>query len=298
MLVTGVLGCLGAWVARELLGSGAEVIGFDLGGDTHRLDALVDARARDGLTLVRGDVSDDAAVADALIRLDITHVIHLAALQIPACRANPAAGARVNVLGTVNVLEAVRAHGDRIAGVVYASSVAVYGPHDLGGRDESPRPATHYGAYKLANEATARVAYAEHGLRSVALRPSVVFGAGRDQGMTSSLTEAIAAASRGERFEIPFGGTFQVDYARDVARAFVALARDLPDGAVVHNFPGQTVAIEEFVAAIDAALAGRGGLITWRDEPLPFPPVLESELVVERTPLRDAVLETAASFGD
>ena len=57
----------------------------------------------------------------------MTHVIHLAALQVPFCRADPPLGARVNVVGTVNVFEAVARRGDGgIAPVVYASSIAAY----------------------------------------------------------------------------------------------------------------------------------------------------------------------------
>ncbi len=53
-------------------------------------------------------------------------MIHLAALQVPFCRADPPLGARVNVLGTVNVFEAAERAGDRMAPVVYASSIAAF----------------------------------------------------------------------------------------------------------------------------------------------------------------------------
>ena len=59
---------------------------------------------------------------------EITRVVHLAALQVPFVRANPPLGMRVNVAGTVNVFEAVAKRLDRIPGVAYASSAAVYTP--------------------------------------------------------------------------------------------------------------------------------------------------------------------------
>ena len=57
-----------------------------------------------------------------------THLLHLAGLQTPTCRANPILGAKVNVLGTLAVFEAVKAVGSQIGRLVYASSAAVFGP--------------------------------------------------------------------------------------------------------------------------------------------------------------------------
>ena len=60
------------------------------------------------VTFVAGDITDLDAVERASTRHGITNVIHLAALQVPFCRADPPLGARVNVVGTVNVFEAVK----------------------------------------------------------------------------------------------------------------------------------------------------------------------------------------------
>ena len=85
-------------------------------------------------------------------------MVHLAALQVPFCRADPPLGARVNVVGTVNVLEAAARRADRIAGpVVYASSVAAYDALEEGETAPAMQgvPSTLYGVYKRANEGTA-----------------------------------------------------------------------------------------------------------------------------------------------
>src|SRR5690606_31031575 len=113
------------------------------------------------------------------------HVIHLAALQVPFCRADPVKGAQVNVVGTANVFEAARQHG--VPQVAYASSIAIFGapedyPPGLLPNDAPPRPRTLYGVYKQANEGMARIYWQEHGLGSIGLRPYTVFGLGRDQG--------------------------------------------------------------------------------------------------------------------
>ena len=239
VLITGVLGCLGAWAAKAVLEDGDEPVGYDLGDATHRLELILTPEERERLTLVRGDITDLDAFARTLDEHAITRVVHLAALQVPFCRADPALGARVNVVGTVNVFEAVKERLDRIPGVAYASSAAVYGPGDPSPAPESggTAPATIYGVYKLANEGTARLYEAESGVPSIGIRPYVVYGPGRDQGMTSGPTQAMAAAARGEGFAIGYGGVAQYDYAPAVGRAFVRAA-SAPAGAIVANFPG------------------------------------------------------------
>ena len=117
-----------------------------------------------------------------------------------------------------------------------------------------PRPSTLYGVYKLANEGTARVFWEDDGVASIGIRPYVVYGPGRDQGLTSGPSLAMAAAARGEPFEIGYGGTVQYDFAPDVGRAF-ALASPGSDARArdVANFPGEVASTAEVVAAIEAA---------------------------------------------
>ncbi len=107
-LVTGALGCLGAWTLKALVDMGEEPVGFDLGSDDARLRLVLSEEERARVTLVPGDVTDAAAVGGALDEHAITNVVHLAALQVPFCRADPERGARVNVHGTVVVLEAIK----------------------------------------------------------------------------------------------------------------------------------------------------------------------------------------------
>lgn len=304
VLVTGALGCVGAWAVKAVLDDGDEAVGYDLGEADHRLRLVLSEPERARLTLVRGDITDLDALGRALDEHGITRVVHLAALQVPFCRADPVRGARVNVVGTVNVFEAVKARLDRIPGVAYASSAAVYGPDDPSPAPEAggASPATLYGVYKLANEGTARLYWAESGVPSVGIRPYVVYGLGRDQGMTSGPTLAMAAAARGEAFEIAYGGAAQYDYAPDVGRAFVRAAGS-SDGAVVGNFPGARAELGDVVAAIEAAAPAAAGRITWDEETsLPFPAQLESQALAAAlgplplTPLAAGVAETIERF--
>ena len=122
-LVTGALGCIGAWTVRELVREGVAVVGFDVGRDPRRLALILSPDELARVTLVPGDITDLDSLERSLIEHDITNVIHLAALQVPFCRADPPLGARVNVVGTVNVFEAVRRRGDGMAPVVYTGSI-------------------------------------------------------------------------------------------------------------------------------------------------------------------------------
>ncbi len=274
-LVTGVLGCLGAWVASCVLEDGDAIVGYDLGGDRRRLE-LVLGDAADRVEVVHGDITDLAALEHALDEYEITRVVHLAALQVPFVRANPPLGMQVNVAGTVNVFDAVSRRLGRIANVTYASSTAVYSASDPSPAPESGgcRPGTLYGVSKLADEGMARVYHAELGVPSIGLRPYVVYGPGRDQGMTSGPTAAMLAAVRGEPFQIGFSGPAQYDYAPDVARALVLAAHSGTTSSAVYNVPGALADMAEVVACIRSAVPG--AQVTWDGPPLPFPPALES----------------------
>jgi UDP-glucuronate 4-epimerase len=303
-LVTGALGCLGAWTVKALLDQGEEPVGYDLGGEDARLRLVLSDDELARVTLVRGDVTDSTTLERALDEHEITRIVHLAALQVPFCRADPAAGARVNVLGTVTVLEAVKARRERIAGVAYASSTAVYSGADPSPAPESggTRPATLYGVYKLANEGTARVIWEDEGVASIGIRPYVVYGPGRDQGLTSGPSLAMAAAARGEGFEIGYGGTVQYDFAPDVGVAFARAAAAVVEGAHVANFPGAAASTADVAAAIEAAAPEVAGQITWAEDRLPFPETLEAtrlELLVgalPRTSLAEGVRRTVEHY--
>jgi nucleoside-diphosphate-sugar epimerase len=289
-LVTGALGCIGAWTATLLVREGTPVTAYDFGDDRHRLGLIATPEEIAEIEFVRGDVTDLAQLERTLAARDITHVVHLAALQVPFVLADPPAGAQVNVTGTVNIFEAARRHRLRTP-IAYASTAAVYDKH--GARN----PRTLYGVFKVANEGTAAVYWADEGVASVAIRPFTVFGPGRDQGLTSGPTLAMAAAARGEPYTIAFGGRTELHYAPDVARGFLGAARSEPTGAHAFDFPGSPVSIADVVAAIEAEVPTATGTIAFDDVPLPFPEELPGErLDASVTPLDVAVRETIEHF--
>ncbi|HEY7590720.1 MAG TPA: NAD(P)-dependent oxidoreductase [Candidatus Limnocylindrales bacterium] len=304
-LVTGALGCIGAWTVRELVREGTPVVGFDLGTNTRRLANLLSAEELASVPLVAGDITDLESVRRALDEHAITNVIHLAALQVPFCRADPPLGARVNVGGTVNVFEAVKRRGG-MAPVVYMGSIGMFsaGDADPSGvlrEDATAHPGNHYGVYKLANEGTARIYWTDSGVPSVGLRPLTVYGAGRDQGMTSGPTVAVAAAVLGVPYRIGFGGQTLFQYAEDVAKTLLLASRAPADGPRVFNLGGSLVSVSDWVDAIEAVVPGATRLISFEPAPLPFPSQIEARAIaalgsVPVTPYRDAIAATAEIF--
>jgi len=287
-LVTGALGCIGAWTLATLAREGSSVVALNRGTDDSRLRLIATPQEIERISFVRGDVTDLTCIESVMDEYRVTNIVHLAALQVPFCRADPPLGSAVNVTGTVNIFEAARRRELQTT-VAYASSAAVY---DFAG---TLAPKTIYGVYKIANEGCARVYWEEAGVASIGLRPLTVYGPGRDRGMTAAPTEASAAAVKGQPFHIPFGGRTQLHYAPDVARAFIAAARRPANGAEVYNLGGPDTAIADLVAMIAEAVPG--ACITFDEAPLPFPARLpEPDFDTTMTPLGRGVAETVRVF--
>ncbi len=293
-LVTGALGCIGAWACALLAEEGVEVIGFDYGTDDRRLRLVTDAE----IPLVQGDIVDRERLGALLDEHRITHVIHLAALLLPQIKPDPPYGTAVNVGGTVNVLDAAKTRGIKVA---YASSAAVYSTQDdTGGavsNDAIGHPVTFYGVHKQACEGMARIFWHEEQVPSIGIRPFIVYGPGRDHGLTASPTLAMAAAAAGEDFEISFGGRTQMQFAPDTARVFVDAARAATADARVFHLGGPVASLAEVAAAIEEAAPGVSITV---DEStiLPFPEEFDGAPLdaalggISWTPLQEGVRAT------
>lgn len=306
VFMTGGYGCIGSWVAKRLVDAGREVWIYDLEEDTHRLDLILEPVQTERVHFLSGDVSDPDGVRSAVERVDATHILHLAGLQTPTCRANPILGARVNVIGTLAVFEAALALKDRVQRVVYASSAAVHGPAEAGtgriGDEVRLAPLTHYGAYKVCNELNARVYWLDHGITSIGLRPWTVYGVGRDFGMTSEPTKAIKAAAVGRPYRISYGGRQDLQYVGDVADTFVRALERPFRGADAFNLSGAVETIESFVEALCDVVPEARELVSHGDRQLPIAADLDDARLQESlgpiptTPLREGIAETFRRF--
>jgi nucleoside-diphosphate-sugar epimerase len=293
VLVTGAGGCIGSWVLAILSNAGVPAVAFDLSDSKRRPLLLLSEAALAGIPWRTGDIADTETVARVVAEHEVRAIIHLAALQVPFCKADPVAGARANVVGTVNVLEAARHHG--LKRVAYASSIAAHS--FLPG---TPWLATLYGAYKLCDEMIAHTYAADWGVPSIGLRPGVVYGVGRDQGLTSKTTVAILAAAAGRPYTVPFSGPVSALHAGEIASAFIKAVAKERAGAEVFDINGRTTSVEAWVGIVGRlAPEARLGVA---GEALPFPAELSDERVRRHlgdygpVPLEDGIEETYRDF--
>jgi len=244
ILVTGAAGCIGAWVVAGLVQRGQSPVVFDLSEDRRRLRLLLSEEHAGAVKWLKGDLTDTGAVERAVGDSGAAAIIHLAAMQVPFCKADPVLGARVNVVGHVNVFEAARKRG--VKRLVYASSIAAL-PVEGGSYQ-----ANLYGVYKAADEGIARIYAQDWGVASVGLRPHTVYGPGRDQGLTSAPTKAMLAAAADKPFTVPFRGTLNFQYAGEVAEIFILCAEaDVPPGhSDVFDLQGTKATVETVVDRI------------------------------------------------
>lgn len=260
ILVTGGGGFIGAWILREIARAGFTPVVLDRTEDRSKVAEIAGRDFAAGLEWAAADIADTSAVVEAARGCE--RIIHLAGLLTPACRADPILGAQVNLIGTLNAFLAAREH--RMPSVLYMSSAGVFGPD--GGPE--PHPTTLYGAYKLAGEHAARAFREDHGIGSIGFRPYVVYGPGRDGGLSAGPTLACRAAARGEAYTIPITGPFDMIQVSDVAAAFRRAVEMPLDDAHVVNLIGQPTTADEIAAVIrDAAPGAR---IDCAGDPMPI----------------------------
>lgn len=272
VLVTGAGGCIGSWALALLTRAGVPAVAFDLTEDKRRPRLLMSEADLAKVTWLTGDISDYNTVLTACEKSGARAIVHLAALQVPFCKADPVLGAKVNVVGTVNVFEAARKLG--IQRITYASSIAAHGAME--GHGTLP---TLYGAYKYCNEETAKVYSQDWAVHSVGLRPGVVYGVGRDQGLTSKTTVAILAAAAGKPYDIPFRGPISWLHAGEVASAFLTAVAKPREGAPVFDINGIASTVEASLPLIKKVAPE--ATITCSGSALPFPMDLSDKPVRE-----------------
>jgi UDP-glucose 4-epimerase len=267
-LVTGGAGFIGSNLVDALLARGDEVaVVDDLSTGSHA--NLTDALAA-GATLYQLDVVDADALS-ATLRDEAPEVVFHLAAQIDVRRsvADPAADARVNVEGTVNVLEAARACGARR--VVYSSTGgAIYGEADVvpTAEDAPIRPLAPYGQAKYAAEGYCALFESLHGLSAISLRYANVYGPRQDPlgegGVIAIFCGRLAAGAS----PTVYGDGLQTRdyvYVEDIVRANLLAADRSEATGSVNIGTGVETTVLELVDAVGAL--GEGGSFTARHEP-------------------------------
>jgi UDP-glucose 4-epimerase len=251
VLVTGATGFVGLAVVRQLAMAGHEVVGF---ARTARHCPC---------ELQTGDIIDQAAVERAVEGADA--VCHLAALtQVRRSFEEPVRFFRVNLGGTLNLLDAMSAEAQRSGRrlrLIFASTGAVYGAPETQPITEGqePEPSNPYGASKLAAETAIGYQAALGGLSAITLRAFNVAGAvdGHGDPDTSRIIPKtlLVAAGKADCLKVNGDGSAIREYthAGDVARAYAA-ALDAADsvGHRVYNVgSGVGVSVREVIETVE-----------------------------------------------
>lgn len=307
VLITGGYGFLGSWVVKDLIAGGHDIFLYDIKQDTERLEVILNKEVIAKTTFCEGNVTDQDRLVRTIREHGITHIIHLAGLQVPTCRANPVLGAQVNVMGTLAIFEAYKECRNQVKRVVYASSAAVFGPpsdYPAGSLSDDVRlsPSTNYGFYKICNEGNAKVYFLDHGLTSIGLRPWTVYGVGRDVGMTSEPTKAMKCIALNKPYHITYGGFQDLQYVADVARVF-SHSLDVPfEGAKSFNLRGDVVDLKTLHQVFEKLEPEAAKLITFGDRQIQIAYDLSDDNLqkeigpLPKTPLSEGIFRTIKKF--
>jgi nucleoside-diphosphate-sugar epimerase len=249
-LVTGGAGFIGSHITDRLLADGHTVRILD-NFSTGKRENIP---ASPSVSIIEGDVADPATVHSAMRGVD--RVFHEAAIaSVPETVGNPLGSARVNYLGTLNVLESARQAG--VKRVLFACSAAVYGDlPDLPKTEDMPlRPLSPYAVDKLASEHACQVYTQLYGLEAVALRYFNVFGPRQDpdspySGVISIFTDCL----RNKRQPCIYGDGEQTRdfvYVADVVEANMrAMYSPRAPGRCYNIATGSTITINELLRTL------------------------------------------------
>lgn len=267
VLVTGGAGFIGSHLCEQLLRLGHAVWALDDLNDFY--DPAVKRRNLEEIrklgrpfTFVEADLTDPAAVNDLLGRARFDQIVHLAARAgVRPSLVDPALYQRVNVEGTVHVLEAARAHGVRK--ITIASSSSVYGINakvPFSEEDPIASPISPYAASKLACEALGHVYHHVYGMDVVMLRFFTVYGPRQRPDLAIHKFARLIAAGK----PIPvFGdGSTARDYTyvTDTLSGIVAATQKEFGFEIINLGESQTVSLARLIELLEAALGKKAVL--------------------------------------
>ena len=278
ILITGGSGLVGANAARMLLDRGERPVLFDVALNERLLRAVGVDPAE--IPTVRGDVGDLPGIVSALREHKIGRVLHLAAFLGEEVQRRPYGGVQLNLMGTVNMLEAARLEG--VKRVVFSSSGTVYhaeigegGPKKI---DETIplNPLSIYAAAKAGGEFLGRAYAKRFGFEFVTVRFAALYGpspAGLKATREQAIQLMIRAALKGEAAKInwPYGPA-ELLYGKDAAKgAVLATIKDNLKENIFHIGTGQRSTGDDILSALKRHFPGVDITLTRGARPMPYP---------------------------
>ncbi len=250
-LITGGMGFVGAYLARELLADGEEVVLFQRRSKLQPSLADLDGKAK----IISGDVSNWVHVVDAVKSNNVDCIYHTAALLSKDCHASPATGFQVNVVGTFNILEAARILG--VSHVIYTSTgyAESLTPPRKFFDDTLLRPSNMYQTTKLCSEHLGAQYSREYEVDFRGMRIGMIIGPTRQLSyLYGDYSGAIEKAAQGKPYTIHVDPTIPqaIIYVKDVAQAAIALKRAGRNKLrqPMYNIHGFTATMQEIVDTV------------------------------------------------
>jgi len=223
VLITGGMGVIGSMVSSRFVQEGHRPVIM-----ARHLDRNLIRPIEDKVDIELGDVLDLPRMLSIIQSYKITHIVHTAALVGALSNQNPPQSIHINVIGTLNILEAARLM--KVQRVVYTSAKGIYGHIDgeYGHPTYKPLPEDHpkrpmriYESAKLMGEHMGQFYQRTYGLEFTALRFSMTYGPGKTvrHGAMSVLSQIVEGAYSGKAVRIEKGGDQKDDmiYNKDVA---------------------------------------------------------------------------------
>ncbi len=254
-LLIGGSGNVGAHLAHELLDSGAAPVIFDIAPPPRMILGEAGGKAK----FVKGDILNVAEIVAAIRENGVERVVQTASLLKRECDNRPVASAKVNFLGTVNVLESCRLTD--IRKLVYTSTSSVYGPTlpDALVKEDWPRnPDTFYGITKMAGEGYCEGYSRKYGLPVNMLRLRLVYGPSQRTGISGITDELLGKTLRGQPAALPYdrGDKLHVTYVKDAAHAHLLAGRAGKTTRTAYNINSGEVSIGEMVDVVQELVPG------------------------------------------
>ncbi len=220
-LITGGLGFLGRALARKLVEMGEVVVLFDV-VDEPKLEG----HWKEEVTTIRGDIVHLPPILEALKAHEIDTIYHAGALLPPVSEQNLPAAFAVNVLGTLNVLEAARLYS--VKNVIFVSTIATYGLGlpALVNEDLPQQPRNMYGTTKVCGERLGEQYHRRHGVNFRAVRFPPILGAARRDSAPSAFSYlAIREPAVGRPYTIYIErkDSIPVLYIKDAVQGLISL---------------------------------------------------------------------------
>ena len=255
ILITGGTGSLGSFLAKEMVKRDyQDIILFDYNPDYERISDILNK-----VKVAAGNITDWTDVVSVMKEHGVREVFHLAALLSTEIKEKPFSGFKVNVEGTVNILEASRILG--VKKLIFVSSISTFGPGLPEPVKETYRqqPTNLYGITKLVGELWCLYYWQEYNIDTRILRfPRIVNPGRRGKGVALFPSLMIEKAAIGEYYEIEVSEEYKVPiiYIKDAVDVLISLYETRQIKSRVYNINGLLPTAKEILETVKKYVPG------------------------------------------